>query len=31
MKIKQQRQSQKVKEIMIDPPLTSYTLQDQQE
>jgi RNase H-fold protein (predicted Holliday junction resolvase) len=31
MKIKQQRQNQKVKEVMIDPPLTSYTIQEQLE
>jgi hypothetical protein len=31
MKIKQQRQNQKVKEVMIDLPLTSYTIQEQLE
>jgi hypothetical protein len=31
MKIKQQRQSQKVKEVITDPSLTSYPIQEQLE
>jgi hypothetical protein len=31
MKIKQQRQSHKDKAVMIGPPLTSYTIQEQLE
>lgn len=31
MRIKQQRQSQKVKEVMIDPPLASNPVQEQME